>query len=715
MEYLKQFKKHIDGNNLPSTVSLWQEYCLSDEVDPEEMRLILEAIKQSGFVDSFGIYVDRGLDLWNSLAESTEKDEILRLIFDIQTVNSSLYSDIAHQYLEKKYGMVDIYRELLRIVGLRDEQDFQGCIRNFDLLVHLQKGKFCLHSGGWGVGQVIDISYLRREISIEFDLVPGLKEISFKNAFHILAPMSNDHFLARRFGDPDAFEEYAKSHSVEVIKLLLKDLGDKTATDIKDEMLDLVIHESDWSKWWSSVRGKLKKDLEVIYPVSVKEPFSLNKNKLNHEDRLKESIINEKNIDNIINIIYVFIRDFSPLIKEEVFRQILVHSLLDVSDKKINIAQKMQLLFLLADVKYDVENDITKEVIRLDNVIEIIHEIQILSFKRRLLLEIKEKRSDWVTIYTNLLLSNKKHLLREFLYEEIMKVDSNAKELDQHIEKVISNPNNSPNAFIWFVQKIIKQQTTLFINQIGLDQVLESLFILMHHLENREKDRVLTKKVYSLLTDKRFEFIRRVFKGTDIETMKEFLLLSTKCQILSTHDINILYSLAAVIYPEINQLKKNNIDEQEDIIWTTQQGLKKITDRIEQIATKETIENAKEIEVARAHGDLRENSEYKFAMERRARLQGEMKNLSNQVKKMRVLSKEDIDTSKASIGTKVTLTSENGKTDSYILLGPFDADPEKNILSAQSKLAQKIMNKKLNDKIIINEVDWMISDIVSVL
>ena len=180
------------------------------------MRIILEQIKTASFAHSFGIYIDKGLNLWKSIAPSEEKDEIIRLIFDLESTNANEYSDIAYNYLHMKYGSIDIFGELLRIVGLRDEQNFQGCIRNFELLINMTKGNFCLHLGGWGVGQVIDISYLRREISIEFDLVPGVKEVSFNNAFNILESMSKDHFLARRFGDPDAFESYAKTHSIEV-------------------------------------------------------------------------------------------------------------------------------------------------------------------------------------------------------------------------------------------------------------------------------------------------------------------------------------------------------------------------------------------------------------------------------------------------------------------------------------------------------------------
>ena len=149
----------------------------------------------------------------------------------------------------------------------------KGVLENFELLIHLQKGKFCFHAGSWGVGEVMDISFLRREISIEFDNVSDTKEISFKNAFNILTPMCTDHFLARRFGDAEKFEAYTKLNPLDSIKLLLKDLGDMTAFEIREEMEGLVIPEEEWPKWWSSVRSKLKKDAEIIYPTFFKRIF----------------------------------------------------------------------------------------------------------------------------------------------------------------------------------------------------------------------------------------------------------------------------------------------------------------------------------------------------------------------------------------------------------------------------------------------------------
>jgi len=715
MEYFKQFKKHIAENNLPSTVSLWQEYCQSDEVDPYEMRRILESVKHATFADTFGIYVEEGLELWGKLASSSDKIEIIKLIFDIQTTNSPMYSELAHNYLKEKYGMIDIFPELLRIVGLRDGESFKGCIRNFELLIHLQKGNFCLHNGGWGVGEVMDISFLRREISIEFDLVSDLKEVSFVNAFHSLTPISSDHFLARRFGDPEKFEAFTRANPIEAIKLLLKDLGEMTAFEIKEEMADLVIPEEEWTKWWSSVRTKLKKDAEIVYPESLKEPFKLNTKKVTHEERLKASLSSEPFISGKIELIYVFLRDFISLVKDEDLKAYLRTELADIlQNKELTASEEIQILFLLGELNDPAGkriSDIVKEITR---PLKIIESIEILAYKRRLLSEIRKNRQDWLQIYCDLIVLEDKHNLRDFVYEEIIS-EKKEKDLQQRLITLIQRPTEAPAAFIWLFQSVMKGKMALFTDQESLNKLFEAFFILMHYVEVTLKDRTLTKKMYSMLSEDRFEIVRRIFKGADLVTIKELLLLSTKCQILSIHDINILHSLAEVVHPEFAHARTGGVEMVEEVIWTTAEGLKKVTDRIEQIATKEVIENAKEIEIARAHGDLRENSEYKFAMEKRARLQGEIKTLSAQMKAMKVIDKQSIDTSCVSVGTKVEMKNGSGEKIFYVILGPFDADSDKHIISSQTKLAKTLLDKKIGEKVSFNDVSWEILTIESVL
>ena len=184
--------------------------------------------------------------------------------------------------------------------------------------------------------------------------------------------------------------------------------------------------------------------------------------------------------------------------------------------------------------------------------------------------------------------------------------------------------------------------------------------------------------------------------------MRKFLLLSTKCHIFTEHDIKIFHSLAAVVHPSLSKVNKKynqpNTDEAEPL-WTTEEGYRKVKERIHHISTVETVDNAKEIEEARSHGDLRENSEFKFALERRDRLQGELKLLSDQFNKARILTKNDVSVDTVSVGTVIDLAEKNGKKLSLTLLGPWEADPEKHILSFQSKLAKVLIGKKVGDQI----------------
>ncbi|MEK7339177.1 MAG: GreA/GreB family elongation factor, partial [Verrucomicrobiota bacterium] len=212
----------------------------------------------------------------------------------------------------------------------------------------------------------------------------------------------------------------------------------------------------------------------------------------------------------------------------------------------------------------------------------------------------------------------------------------------------------------------------------------------------------------------RFAIVRQIMQESSIEDVKEFLLLATKCHSLSDHDQKIFVSLAEVAYPQLAKLHKK--EPQEDLtIWTTQEGYQKLQQRIQQIATVETVENAKEIEIARAHGDLRENAEFKAALERRDRLQSELKTLSEQMHRARVLSKEDISTQEVGVGAIIDCKNTHGEKISYTILGPWDADPEKNVLSFQSKLASTINGLSVGESFQFQEETFTIEAIHSYL
>lgn len=240
---------------------------------------------------------------------------------------------------------------------------------------------------------------------------------------------------------------------------------------------------------------------------------------------------------------------------------------------------------------------------------------------------------------------------------------------------------------------------------------MEGFFVLLSHLEQIGTQKELVKKMNSLLTGERFSIVRNIFQGAPLPITQEFLLLATKCHSLSDHDIKILHSLAEVVHPSLR--KKSESSAENNVIWTTEQGFRKAKERMEQIATVETIETAKEIETARAHGDLKENAEFKAALAKRDRLQSELKSLSDQANKARVLTEADVSTDEVGVGCVVECKSEKGKVAIYTLLGPWDADAEQLILSFQSKLAQSMKGLKVGESFKFQGEEFTITSIRS--
>lgn len=720
MGYLEEFQAQINNRDFAKFLQLWEEYCTSDTVEVEEFEQLLESIKASDFAKPFGRFVETALPLWQTIKDEKGSFSILKKLIDLQTTNTPVLADTATQYLKKNYGNDPQFNERIRLIGLRSRDSFQGALSNYELLAHMAKGKFVFHTSGWGTGEITDISTLREQVTVEFENVAGRKHINFANAFKTLLPLSDDNFLVRRFANPDLLEKEARENPVDIIKLLLRDLGSKTAAEIKDELCELVIPEKDWAKWWQAARTKLKKDTMVETPENLKDTFRLRKSEILHEDRMLKAIQYKVVTGDIILTAYNFVRDFPGMLKKADVKKTVQEKLMTLlSLPDLTKAQELQIyIFLESLLGHEVKEKALENLIKgLDDVENTINDIDILAFKKRALTIVRNNRKDWAKIFLNLLFSNQQSTLREYILRELNQGETQ-KTLVAKLQELVNKPQANPDMFNWYFQLLVGKDSEglPFSDKEGLGQFFESFLILFHHIETKPEYRDMVKKMYTLLSGKRYAVVRQVIEGTSLEFINEFLLLVSKCQSLTDHDVKILRSLAEVVHPSLAKAKPTKASKLVDgtVIWTTEEGYLKTQDRIRQIGTVEIIENAREIEAARALGDLRENSEYKFALEKRSRLQGELKSLSEQLGRARIITKNDVDSDEAGIGSIVEVLDSKGTQTKYTVLGPWDADPERNILSLQSKFVQSMIGSKIGDTFKFRDEEFKVTNLSTI-
>lgn len=716
MSYFKEIETQINKRDFAKLMQLWEEYCMSDTVDIDEFVAILNAIKNSDFAKMFGQYVETALPLLETLSEE-DFYKALKLLIDLETTQSPKLFELALEALKKKYGSTPQFNERLRLVGLRGAgSNFQGALSNFDLLEHAKPGNFVFHSGGWGTGEVMDVSFVREQINVEFENVSGRKHITFSNAFKTLIPLENSHFLARRFANPDLLEKEAKENPVEIIRVLLRDLGPRTAAEIKDDLSDLVIPEDDWQKWWQNTRARLKKDTMISSPNALRDPFILRKEEVSHEEQFYDLLKNSKSFDEILTACYNFIRDHSSKVKHPEVKKVLEESLKKLlSDSDLSDAKRLQVLFSLESLNTEPQKEaIAKIIASIKNIEEFLEEVDILAYKKQTLILIKELRQDWAKLFLSVFMHVSQGPLRDYLLKELNQGDTK-EVLEATLTDLLHHPMKQPDLLLWYFQKITEEKEKVpFADKAGQCLFMESFLILLSQIENMVTYKELVRKMYALFSAKRYALVRNILDGSTIQFAKEFLLLASKCHTFSDPDLKILRSLTEVVHPSLKTEKSKAHHHEANIIWTSEEGYLKVQERIKTLGTKEIVDNAKEIEAARALGDLRENAEYKFALERRSRLQGELKTLSDQLGKSRIITPDDIHPEEVGIGSIVDVQGVNGQKFTYSILGPWDADPEKNILSFQSKLAQQMLGLKKGDSFTFKDEELKIVNFRSI-
>ena len=404
-------------------------------------------------------------------------------------------------------------------------------ISNF--LNHLKEGNFVFHAGGWGVGEIIEVSFLSEQIRLEFDYVSGTKDLSFTNAFRTLIPLKKEHFLAKRFGNPDKFEAFAKEHPVDTVRLLLKDLGPKTAQEIKDELCELVIPEEEWLKWWQSTRGKIKKDTMIASPESTKGSFSLRDAEETHEDRLHKALEQKPSVDIFIQLIYDFLRDFPSAIKNEDFRIGLCKNIHDtLKEREVSDAQELQLLFFLEDLAKGHENLTSELIARFPSIENVTRNIDIISFKKRALQGVRKHREDWPQIFIDLLLNIDSLTIKDYLLTEMVDSGHEAS-VEKRMLSLLQRPSTFPNTVLWYFKKVMGKKANIpLADAKGKSRLLEALFILLSQVErDMTTHRDFVKKIHLFITNGRFANIRKIFQEASEADVQEFLLLASKCPI----------------------------------------------------------------------------------------------------------------------------------------------------------------------------------------
>ena len=110
----------------------------------------------------------------------------------------------------------------------------------------------------------------------------------------------------------------------------------------------------------------------------------------------------------------------------------------------------------------------------------------------------------------------------------------------------------------------------------------------------------------------------------------------------------------------------------------------------------------KEIEIARAHGDISENAEFHAAKERQSHIEGRIIQLEDRLARAQVIDSIGQNPDAVRFGATVQLAdSESGDEVTYTIVGEDESDVSKGLISLGSPIARALLGKPVDELVTV--------------
>ncbi|HTI70137.1 MAG TPA: GreA/GreB family elongation factor [Candidatus Limnocylindria bacterium] len=565
--------------------------------------------------------------------------------------------------------------------------------RHVDPLLRLLEAGFCQHRS-WGFGRVAGVDSALGRLNIDFN---GKKGHSMDMAFAVdsLKPVPKDHIVVRKNIDLPALKQEAALHHLNVVKLAVKSLGGKATADQLAEVLKDVVG-GDWKKWWEVARSEMKKDGHFTVPLKKTEAIVYQEAEISLGQRLIVEFRAAKGLKAKVAVAIEILKSVPDIGEKQVLVDVIAGLNADIqSHVQTMPVLAMEGMFVRDELRTAASIPATEPEIEVKDVWnqapklkEFFEELPG-SKHRRALESFKGIIPDWGAQLVLIINEVPAKLAGECA--RLLLIEGRGQLLKDTLARLISQHAASSELLLW----LGKERGDHFADILG-PEVFRAMLTAMERDAFNEKK---SNRLHDFILED-IQLLPNLIESADIEVIRD---LTRNLQLSPSFDDMDKRSLLARIvkmYPAIQEMITGDHKKEEHIFLVSWESLQRRQLEYQTLVEKQIPANVKDIALARSYGDLRENHEYKSAKEMQKVLNRRKHELESQLGRARGTDFANPRTDVVSPGTVVRVTDLSaGKEETYSVMGAWDGDPEKGILSYLTPMAQALMNRAPKEEV----------------
>ena len=578
-------------------------------------------------------------------------------------------------------------------------------INDFEKHIAFDKGCFVFHRS-WGVGIIRKLA--NDTLTINFGKAAGIKEMKLSMAVTALKPLAKDHIWVLKATKQKAeLAEKIKKDKVWALKTIIKSYDNLCDfKKIKAELVPGILTAGEWTSWNSAAKKILESDAQFgVSPTDI-NMYTVRDHELSAEEKLSNEFKAQKQFFARVDILMKFFES-------------------DLTDKTSDFFAEMYSYFTgyLKNITKVNEQVITSWLI-VNNITAIDKQFAVPS--KDTFANLYNRIEDPREIYLSLKDSKQTHLRSDFLNAIRMLPDWDKQyirlfptALKEDMLTLLINEGHTDE-----VQKLVKtafdqykdyRETVLFFFEkcqdkewyqnagvsyekqlITLINIIELTFREINNHVNSTDNKKINKNATALLFQESTLYAY-MFSGDETLVKKMYTMIDDIADIDPSYKAQTRSKILDK-YPDFKFRVSEEKDDQPKGMIVTAQKLAEKKAELERIQKVDIPQNAQDVAEAKAKGDLKENQEYKSAKEQQHFLSLQLAQLQSELNRAVVFDPTTSTTSMVSFGTVVTLTdNESGKEETYTILGPWESDPDNNVISYMSPFGNAVLNRKAGE------------------